>query len=715
MNQSNTFSEGGISVRLSSLSKKQSAESSTTDDRALTQVYDQCMLANRDVTYRDKRLLTMRTGQTHYNMPFYKSKKQWERRKKYLREQILVSAGLWPMPPKNPLNPTYYHKIDHDDYIVETLTIEPYSGFYLAGNLYRPQGEGPFPGILSPHGHFKYGRLNDSQINSIPARCINFARQGYVAYAYDMVGYNDTRQVSHIFAKDDSVSTLYGINLLGLQLRNSLRALDFLENLPMVDKNRIGVTGASGGGTQTFLLAAVDDRVQAAAPANMVSHIFQGGDLCENAPGLRIGTNNVEIAAMMAPKPLLLIANTHDWTKNTPWVEYPMIRSIYELYDAAQGINYAYFDYEHNYNEASREAVYQWFGKWLLQGKKTDTLKERPYEIDSAQNLLAFMNRKTSSRTKSFKQYPTDTYDIKPSMMMDADGLKSSLKKIYRKQLEGYWPTDKKSLATFKHFYGTAMKYLIGVTEPDAVSFKVVGHSKGEGFTTSRLLVAREEENDWIPCTFYQSLEPGHATAILTAGQGKSSWVSKGQSKPKNIVRWLMKTGINVLIPDLFKQGEHNLQGGTITRRNEETEHFTTFNLTDRQNRIQDLLTLISFIKQTDLSQRIGLYASGQTGITGLLLATVSSELDRIVLDGNRFNPTTDQNMLSLDVPGIMRIGGLKTIAALASSQHITIFNVDKHLRSTEINNVANLAGNRTHFRMINDQIPDTQIANLLA
>jgi hypothetical protein len=96
-----------------------------------------------------------------------------------------------------------------------------------------------------------------------------------VAFGYDMVGYNDTLQTEHRFTSP--TYQLWSFTPLGLQLWNSIRALDFVESLPEVDGQRLAVTGASGGGTQTFLLAAVDDRVHAAAPVNMVSFIMQGG------------------------------------------------------------------------------------------------------------------------------------------------------------------------------------------------------------------------------------------------------------------------------------------------------------------------------------------------------------------------------------------------------------------------------------------------------
>ena len=155
-----------------------------------------------------------------------------------------------------------------------------------------------------------------------------------MVFTYDMVGYNDSRQLPHTFGGQRE--NLWGLSLAGLQLWNSIRALDFLQSLPLRRRaTRIGVTGASGGGTQTFLLAAVDDRVAVAAPVNMISLHMQGGCLCENQPGLRLDTTNVEIAATIAPRPLLMVSATGDWTTNTMELEYPAVRALYALFDAA--------------------------------------------------------------------------------------------------------------------------------------------------------------------------------------------------------------------------------------------------------------------------------------------------------------------------------------------------------------------------------------------
>ena len=332
-----------------------------------------------------------RTLDDKFAPPIERTMEAWKVRAAYLREHILASAGLLPLPPKSPLNPVVFGDVPHKDYIVSKVYFESLPGFFVTGNLYRPVGNGPFPAILSPHGHWAYGRLENSEHASVPGRAINLARQGFVVFNYDMIGYNDSRQLAHTFGGDRE--KLWGLSLAGLQLWNSIRALDFLETLSYVKRDAIGATGASGGGTQTFLLAAVDDRVSVAAPVNMISLHMQGGCLCENLPGLRLDTTNVEIAATIAPRPLLMVSATGDWTANTMELEYPAVRRTYLLFDAGDRVHGVRFDAPHNYNRNSREAVYAWMARWLQHAPADVRPAERSFTADPLPDTLVFHNR----------------------------------------------------------------------------------------------------------------------------------------------------------------------------------------------------------------------------------------------------------------------------------------------------------------------------------
>lgn len=347
---------------------------------------------------------------THFSWKGYKSLAEWETRAAHLRKQILSSAGLLPLPEKRPMVPQIFGRINRGDYTIEKVLLETWPGYFLGGNLYRPSKAGRYPAIASPHGHWNYGRLEHTPTGSIPARAVNLARQGFVVFTYDMVGYNDTIQTPHTFGwnhEDDEHrrQMLWSFTPLGLQLWNSIRVVDFLEALPDVDPAKIGATGASGGGTQTFLLAAVDQRVKYTAPVNMISAIMQGGSPCENAPGLRWDTYNVELGALTAPRPMIMVSATGDWTRNTPKEEYPAIQSIYRLYDREALLSTTQIDAPHNYNQASREAVYQFFAKHVLQSPDAATVRERNFPVEPLGSMLVLHNHTLPAQALTFEQF----------------------------------------------------------------------------------------------------------------------------------------------------------------------------------------------------------------------------------------------------------------------------------------------------------------------
>ena len=253
------------------------------------------------------------------------------------------------MPDRTPLNAQVFGEIKHPDYIVSKVYFESLPGFFVTGNLYRPIGDGPFPAILSPHGHWAYGRLENSV-----GRVGSWARDQPRAPGLRGVHLRHDRLQRQLAARAqvvrrparEAVGTEHG----GASVVERYSRAGLPRVIALRARDKIGATGASGGGTQVFLLAAVDERVAVAAPVNMISLHMQGGCLCENQPGLRLDTNNVEIAATIAPRPLLMVSATGDWTTNTLEREYPAVRALYSLQGAADRVHAVRFEAPHNYN-----------------------------------------------------------------------------------------------------------------------------------------------------------------------------------------------------------------------------------------------------------------------------------------------------------------------------------------------------------------------------
>lgn len=356
---------------------------------------------------------TLRTLDSHCPFTPPKNLEEWKSRAEQVRLQLRVAVGMHPQPQLNPVSPKIYGKRDMDGYTVESCTFETLPGFLVTGTLYRPSSipaGKKVPGILCPHGHWANGRFYEANdvaqqlatggerfeaaaINPLQARCVQLARMGCVVYMYDMIGYADSQQIpqsrSHGFASQPAesevqqdgwllFSPLAESNLqsiMGLQTLASFRSLDMLLTLPEVDPSRIGITGASGGGTQSFIAAALDPRIAVSFPAVMVSTGMQGGCVCENCPLLRTGTGNVEIAALFAPKPLGMTA-ADDWTRTMPTDGYPQLQKVFELYGAKDKVGlFPALHFGHNYNHVSRVAMYGWINDHFGLGFKKPILE----------------------------------------------------------------------------------------------------------------------------------------------------------------------------------------------------------------------------------------------------------------------------------------------------------------------------------------------------
>jgi hypothetical protein len=572
-------------------------------------------MAYAQIPAQDTRNTEIPNTDFHFTARQYKTLADWQARREHLRKQVLSATGLMPMPPKSDLHPQIFGKIENRTYSIEKVLIETLPGYYLAGNLYRPMTAPPaggFPAVVSPHGHWNYGRLEHSVTASVPARCINLAQQGYVVFAYDMVGYNDTIQTPHNFGGPRE--QLWDWGPLPLQLWNSIRAVDFLQSLSGVNPSRIGATGASGGATQTLLLEAVDDRIQFSAPVNMVSAIMQGGDFCENQPNLRLDTFNVEIASLMAPRPMILVAATGDWTKNTATEEFPAIRAIYELYDKAANVETVHLDAPHNYNQQNREAVYRFFGKHVLGETDAAKFKERNIRLEKLQDMLVLHNRKL------------------PDNALDYDAITALW--IRMGQERANQVTDRAQAREM-------MELALGAEWPDRVAVEF----KGE-----RILFGRVGRGDRVA----GYLRPGEGRKILFVHPDGADAARKSSEYAA-----FARSGRPIYTIDAFQTG------AAVAPRDRDAKMFLTFNRSDDANRVQDILTVLR-----GLDSDVELVGTGNAAVWCQFAAALARRPVTLKAELGSFTGRDQDYVDRFFVPGIQRAGGLRVARMLADNKN---------------------------------------------
>jgi dienelactone hydrolase len=589
---------------------------------------------------------------TPRKFPPIASKAEWVTRAKEIREQALVSCGLWPMPEKTPLNARVFGKVEREGYSIEKVALETFPGFYLGGNLYRPlgKGKGPFPGVLNPHGHWRNGRMADEADGSIAARCISQARMGMVAFCYDMVGYNDTffpnhgvvpvgqSYVRHRWFATNEVNLLWNISLMGLQTWNSIRALDFLESLPDVDRKRLACTGESGGGTQTFMLGAVDNRLAAQAPIVMVSSTMQGGCLCENAPGLRVEYSNMEIAASVAPRPQFLVAATGDWTKLTLTVEGPSIASIYRLFNAADKFGYVRYDFGHNYNKTSREAVYGFFAKQLLGCPGSEPIPEPAYKKEPDSDLLVFPDGK-----------------LPPNAQTEGE-LEHWLVAQYQAQLAAMAPHDKRSLSRYKEQMLPAWQHTLQAAWPTKAICSATESSSSDSGKTY-ILHSADGSRQVKVLTVQPSKSRGRAAIIASAGPHSDA--------QESLSGRLLERGFTVVNVDL---------GASPAARDPFSNFFYVYNRTALQERVQDVLLAAAFAREQLRATKILLCGQGSAGLVALLAAPAA---DFLVADCDGFDTEDTKALLTPDLfcPGLKKIGAFEGAALLVAPNPMLLHN----------------------------------------
>ncbi len=565
------------------------------------------------------------------------TREEWARRAEEIRLRIQVSQGLWPEPTRTPLEPVIHGRIDRGDYTVEKVFFQSAPGLFVTGNLYRPkQVTGKVPAVLFAHGHWTDARLSESSPAELrqeiatgaerfedggrsrfQSLCVQLARMGCVVWQWDMLGNADSQQISmalaHGFAKQrPEMNTLenWGLfspqaeanlqSVMGLQTWSAIRSLDFVLGLPEVDPQRIAMTGASGGGTQTMLLAAIDPRVALSFPAVMVSTAMQGGCTCENASLLRVGMGNVDIAALFAPKPQGL-TTANDWTRDMATQGFPELKQLYTLLGASNAVMLHRGEhFPHNYNAVVRSAFYTWLNRHFQLGQ-TNPVIERDYAFLSASELTVWDAQHPAPKAND----PDFERRLLRWWRDDAEARRQALTPKERRQSD---------LA--------ALEVMIGRTwsEVGSVRWDQIGKEDRGGWLEITGLLINSTHQEALPAVFCYPKQWNGTTAAWFTGAGKEGLFSaSGRLIPA--VQQLVDSGVTVVGVDLIHQGEFRpdgsplLQTPKVKETRESAAYTFGYNSSVFAQRVHDILSVTKFVVDHERpSKRVVLIGTSGAG-----------------------------------------------------------------------------------------------------
>ena len=650
----------------------------------------------------------------------------WAARAEFVRRQVLVSQGLWPMPTKTPLNAVIHGKIDKGEYTVEKAYFESAPGLFVTGNLYRPKGKaGKAPAVLFAHGHWKDARLSEESdaalANEIAtgqerfveggksrfqSMCVQLARMGCVVWQWDMMSDSDALQFSaqtvHKFAKqrpEMNTTENWGLyspqaeanlqSIMGIQTLNAVRSLDFVLSLADVDPERIAMTGASGGGTQTMLLAAVDPRVKLAFPAVMVSTAMQGGCTCESACLLRVNTGNIEFAGLFAPKPQGM-TTANDWTKEMSTKGFPELKQLYTFLGAPNQVMLQRGEhFPHNYNAVSRMAFYSWVNQHFKLGLKAPVL-ERDYERLTRAQLTVWDD-------STHKAPKADDVDFER-------GLLRWLKTDADKQLNAAAGSPE----SFRKVIGSGVEAVIGRTLATAgtVEWNRTNKTDRGSYIEMAGLLVNQTHHEELPVVWLYPKKWSGRTVVWLDDSGKAAlYQADGTLRPE--VKQLVDAGATVLGADLLFQGEFLKDGQAVkqTRLVANPREFAGYtfgyNHTLFAQRTHDVLTLVKYLRSYETSPQhpkptsVDVAGFGGTGPIVAAARVVAREgIDRAAVEtgGFRFGKLLDFRDPSF-LPGGAKYGDVPALLALNAPAKLWVGGEVAPDLATKLYGAANAAG----------------------
>ena len=339
------------------------------------------------------------------------NRNEWEARRQALRREMLAAMGPFPERPA-PLEPKVVRVLDRQGYRIENVIFQSRPDVWVTANAYVPEASrGKVPAVLAVHGHWPWARRDPA----VQARCLGLVKLGFFVLAVDAFGagerYPQPAKGTYHGALFGGTLWPVGQTLLGMQVYDNRRAVDYLLTRKEVDGERIGVTGASGGGNQSMYAGALDERLRAAVPVCSVgtyqAYLSAACCVCEVLPGALRFAEEGDVLALVAPRALMVISATRDafqFSVGEAEKSVARARPVFRLLGTEDKLKHAVFDSPHDYNRPMREAMYGWMTRWLKGEGEGQPIPEPAHQVERVEDLSCFPD---GVRPKGFLFPPT--------------------------------------------------------------------------------------------------------------------------------------------------------------------------------------------------------------------------------------------------------------------------------------------------------------------
>lgn len=580
----------------------------------------------------------------------------WDTYSKRLKKEIIERANI-KVDSNLPLNYKKIKTFKKNNYTVEMIVFQTLPGIYATANLFIPNGEGPFPAVVHMLGHWRKGKIDNTGAQSVGH---SLALNGYVCLSIDPWGSGERTTIHGDFEDHGDENNLgsslmnLGEPLIGIEISENIRAVDLLSSLPYVDKNKIGATGASGGGNHAMWLAAMDERIKAVVPVVSVgtfeSHIMGSPCICEVLQGGLTITEESGILSLIAPRPLLMCNHTKD--NNLAFLPSEMLRSyinaksIFKLKNAENNISYKIFDLTHGYMTEDRESMLGWFDLHLKGIGDGEPKKEIDFEQLEEKDLMVFQTGKRDPDIMTTSEYCKIKGNLLKKEMINSKSIKIEEKTDDLIKILGVQSKPK-------------IKNIYEFPETD----------KWKRFSVET------SDNKLIPILLYSPKENAENFTILCSSEGKNNI-------PMSLIQEKINSEDGLVIVDLSGTGEISSTNSLHDNNNNlrtVSRSLLWFDKTLIGEWVNELELIVEFLNKEFNSKKIKIDGTKEAGLAGLFLSAIGGDIDTVVLRDAPVSYVLDNRdsidffSMGVNLPGIIRWGDISLAAALSGKELLFI------------------------------------------